>query len=552
MNKTLSLDSAKVLRQLLTQVRKEKSRGFTPPTQTVKSFRIKKTCESYYDIASENNHWINDSGKIRSTLEWGKVKLAPLASPAHTAPMRFVFLFCFWVSLPVLAAKPPNIILILADDLGYGDLGCFGQKTLKTPRLDAMAREGMRFTQFYSGSTVCAPSRSVLLTGRHMGRTVVRGNSTQPIVIRPDQPTLASMLKGAGYRTACIGKWGVGTPDNFANPNDVGFDHFYGYINMWHAHNFYPEFLIRNGKVEKLRNEVAPRWKAMQDPKQPMAGRGVAVKRVDYAPDLFTADALKFIRDYHRKPFFLYYALNIPHANNEAGKAGMEVHDLGEFAAKNWPAPEKGFAKMIQNIDRDTGRIIDLVRELKIADNTLVIFTSDNGPHQEGGHLADYFNSNGKLRGVKRDLTEGGIRVPTIAWWPGTIKAGGADDAHWYFGDFMATLADLSGAQPPADIDSDSFAGSLKGTPRTNQWKREHEMYWEFYERGSAQAVRFGKWKAIRKPMFTGPIELYDMSNDAGEKRDYAKRRPDLARHAANLMEKMHTPDPNWKVRGRK
>ena len=181
-----------------------------------------------------------------------------------------------------------------------------------------------------------------------------------------------------------------------------------------------------------------------------------------------------------------------------------------------------------------------------------MIFTSDNGPHQEGGHQADYFDSNGKLRGMKRDLTEGGIRVPTIAWWPGTIKAAGADDAHWYFGDFMATLADLSGAQPPADIDSDSFAGSLKGTPRTNQWKREHEMYWEFYERGSAQAVRFGKWKAIRKPMFTGPIGLYDMSNDASEKRDYAKRRPDLARHAANLMEKMHTPDPNWKVRGRK
>ena len=227
----------------------------------------------------------------------------------------------------------------------------------------------------------------------------------------------------------------------------------------------------------------------------------------------------------------------------------MEVHDLGEFAAKNWPAPEKGFAKMIQNIDRDTGRIIDLVRELKIADNTLVIFTSDNGPHQEGGHLADYFNSNGKLRGMKRDLTEGGIRVPTIAWWPGTIKAGGADDAHWYFGDFMATLADLSGAKPPADIDSDSFAGPLKGTPRTNQWKREHEMYWEFYERGSAQAVRFSKWKAIRKPMFTGPIELYDMSNDASEK-GLRQAPPDLARHAANLMEKMHTPDPNWKVRG--
>ncbi|MEM7391467.1 MAG: sulfatase-like hydrolase/transferase, partial [Verrucomicrobiota bacterium] len=179
----------------------------------------------------------------------------------------------------------PNIILILADDLGYADLGCFGQKVLKTPRLDAMAEEGMRFTQFYAGSTVCAPSRSVLMTGRHAGRTVVRGNSTEPVIIQPGQATLASVLKPAGYATACIGKWGIGTPDNWTNPNDVGFDHFYGYINMWHAHNFYPEFLIRNGKVETLKNEVEARWKNWQDPALPMAGRGVAVKRAEYAPD---------------------------------------------------------------------------------------------------------------------------------------------------------------------------------------------------------------------------------------------------------------------------
>ncbi|MDH3644779.1 MAG: sulfatase-like hydrolase/transferase, partial [Gammaproteobacteria bacterium] len=179
--------------------------------------------------------------------------------------------------------KQPNIILILADDLGYGDLGCFGQKVLKTPRLDEMAAQGMRLTQFYAGCTVCAPSRSVLLTGRHMGRTVVRGNSTSPIVIQPGQPTLASMLKKTGYATACIGKWGVGTPDNFTNPNDVGFDHFYGYVNMWHAHNFYPEFLVRNGNVVKLKNVVADKWKRYQDPKQVMSGRGVAVKKVEYA-----------------------------------------------------------------------------------------------------------------------------------------------------------------------------------------------------------------------------------------------------------------------------
>ena len=444
---------------------------------------------------------------------------------------------------------PPNIILIIADDLGYGDLGCFGQKVLKTPRIDGMASEGMRFTQFYAGSTVCAPSRSVLMTGRHMGRTVVRGNSTRPVILRPEDPNLASLLKSAGYRTACIGKWGLGTPDNISNPNDIGFDHFFGYVDMWHAHNFYPEFLIRNGEVQQLRNEVAPRWKPFQQPGRPQAGRGVAIKRVDYAPDLCIAEVQKFIRDSHREPFFLFHSLNTPHANNEAGSKGMEVSDLGEFSDKDWPAPEKGFAAMIRNIDRDVGRILDLLKELKIEKDTLVIFSSDNGPHQEGGHRADFFDSNGPLRGTKRDLTEGGIRVPAIAWWPGTIDPGAVDDAHWYFGDLMATAAELAGVEPPANIDSDSFVAPLLGEPREKRWTRKSLMYWEFYERGSAQAVRFGKWKAIRKPMFTGKIELYDMSNDPGEKHDYSRRRPDLARQAAGLMDRAHEGDPNWKVR---
>ena len=458
------------------------------------------------------------------------------------------------LALPVPAAKaqkvhPPNIVLIIADDLGYGDLGCFGQKVLKTPRIDRMASEGMRFTQFYAGSTVCAPSRSVLMTGRHMGRTVVRGNSTRPVILRPEDPNLASLLKSAGYRTACIGKWGLGTPDNISNPNDIGFDHFFGYVDMWHAHNFYPEFLIRNGEVQQLRNEVAPRWKPFQQPGRPQAGRGVAIKRVDYAPDLFIAEVQKFIRDSHREPFFLFHSLNTPHANNEAGSKGMEVSDLGEFSDKDWPAPEKGFAAMIRNIDRDVGRILDLLKELKIEKDTLVIFSSDNGPHQEGGHRADFFDSNGPLRGTKRDLTEGGIRVPAIAWWPGTIDPGAVDDAHWYFGDLMATAAELAGVEPPANIDSDSFVAPLLGEPREKRWTRKSLMYWEFYERGSAQAVRFGKWKAIRKPMFTGKIELYDMSNDPGEKHDYSRRRPDLARQAAGLMDRAHEGDPNWKVR---
>ena len=452
------------------------------------------------------------------------------------------------LALPIQAAKQPNIILILADDLGYGDLSCFGQKKLKTPRLDTMASEGMRFTQFYAGCTVCAPSRSVLMTGRHMGRTVVRGNSAQPIIVRPGQTTLGSVLKGTGYKTACIGKWGVGTPDNFTNPNDVGFNHFFGYINMWHAHNFYPEFLIRNGKVVKLKNEVAQKWKSFQDPANPMSGRGVAVKRLEYAPDLFIEDSLAFIRQNHEHPFFLYFAMNVPHANNEAGNKGMEVPGLGEFAKKDWPEPEKGFGAMIRNIDRDTGRILDLLKELKIAENTLVIFTSDNGPHQEGGHKADYFDSNGPYRGIKRDLTEGGIRVPTIAWWPGTIQAGGADGAPWYFGDLMATASELAGAKAPAGIDSESFVDVLHGKKKV----RKSPLYWEFYERGSAQAVRFGKWKAIRQPMFTGEVQLYDLSNDPAEARDQAKEKPQLVKQAVSLMEKMHEPDPNWKVRGRR
>jgi len=446
-------------------------------------------------------------------------------------------------------ASRPNIVLLMADDLGYGDLGCFGQETLKTPRLDAMAAEGMRLTQFYAGSTVCAPSRSVLLTGKHGGHTVVRGNSTQPIVIEAGQPTLASVLKKAGYTTACVGKWGVGTPDNLTNPNDVGFDHFFGYVNMWHAHNFYPEFLIRNGKVQQLENVVADEWKKWQEPQLPQGGRGVAVKKVQYAPDLFIEDALRFIKENHKRPFFLYFAMNVPHANNEAGKEGMEVPDLVEFAAKDWPAPEKGFAAMIRNIDRDCGRILDLLKELEIDQDTLVLFTSDNGPHAEGGHRADFFDSNGKFRGIKRDLYEGGIRVPTIAWWPGTIEAGSEDDAHWYFGDVMATVAELAGVESPENLDSDSFASTLRGQPREKKWKRNSRMYWEFYERGSAQAVRFGKWKAIRAPMFTGKIELYDLSWDHDEDHNYAARRPDLVKHAANLLDAEHEPDPNWKVR---
>jgi len=446
------------------------------------------------------------------------------------------------------AARKPNIVIILADDLGYGDLGCYGQKTLKTPRLDAMAAEGMKFSQFYAGCTVCAPSRCVLMTGKHNGRAVVRGNSMEPIILQPGTPTVASVLKSAGYKTGCVGKWGVGSPDNLTNPNEVGFDHFYGYVNMVHAHNPYPEFLVRNGKVEPLRNMVDEKWAKYRDIKLPDAGRGVAVKREQYAPDMLIDESLDFIRQNKEQPFFLLVSLITPHANNEGGKAGMEVPDLGEFKDKDWPEPEKAFAAVMRNLDRDTGKILDLLKELKIDEKTLVVFTSDNGPHSEGGHDAEFFDSNGKLRGIKRDLTEGGIRVPTIARWPGTVKAGSENDRVWYHGDFLATTAELAGVDCPADLDSESLAPELKGTVVTDRWKRKARMYWEFYERETGQAVRFGKWKAIRSPMFTGEIMLYDMSNDASEKSNYAIRRPDLRNHAENLLNKAHVPDENWKV----
>ncbi len=452
---------------------------------------------------------------------------------------------------PVLAQppdRPPNIVLILADDLGYGDVGCFGQQVLSTPRIDELASQGMRWTQFYAGCTVCAPSRSVLLTGQHTGHTPVRGNSTAPIVIRPGQPTVASLLRSAGYATACIGKWGVGTPDDLTNPNDVGFDHFFGYVNMWHAHNFYPEFLIRNGRVIRLPNKVADQWREFQSPSHPQGGKGVAERRIAYAPDLFIEEALSFIRTHSHRPFFLYLAMNVPHANNEAGKRGMEVPDWGEFATRDWPDPEKGFAAMVRNIDRDCGRIIDLLRELEIDQHTLVFFTSDNGPHQEGGHIATFFDSNGPFTGYKRDLTEGGIRVPSIAWWPGTVPPGAEATGIWYFGDFLRTFAELAGIQipPGTALDSESFADVLRG--RQLDRSRTAPLYWEFLERGSAQAVRFGPWKAIRRPMFDGPVRLFNLVEDPSERTDLAGRFPEVVRRAAALMDAAHRDDPNWRI----
>lgn len=436
------------------------------------------------------------------------------------------------------AAPRPNIIYILADDLGYGDLGCYGQKTLTTPNLDRMAAEGMRFTQHYTGSTVCAPSRCVLLTGLHTGHCRVRGNG--PGQLLDEDVTIAEVLKQAGYRTGCVGKWGVGNPPPLDDPQRQGFDYFYGYVNMYHAHNFYPEFIIRNGERVPLRNEVEPQWKDGD-------GRGIATKRVDYVPDLVTAEALSFIESNRDSPFFLYFAMNVPHANNEATRGlrperGMEVPSLGEFADQDWPAPEKGFAAMIRNIDSDVGKILAKLKELDLDENTLVLFSSDNGPHQEGGHQMPFFDSNGPLQGMKRDLYEGGIRAPMIARWPAHIDAGAVSGHVSGFQDMLPTLAQLAGAETPAN-DGLSMVPTLLG--KGEQLQHDH-LYWEFFEQGGRQAVRHGNWKGVRlntEKNPDGPIELYDLANDIEEAHNIADQHPDIVAKLVTILREAHV-DP--------
>ena len=435
------------------------------------------------------------------------------------------------------SADPPNIIFVLADDLGYGDLSCYGQSMLSTPNLDRMAAQGMRFTRHYAGSTVCAPSRCVLLTGKHTGHASVRGN--QSGVMRDEETTLAELLRDAGYATGCVGKWGVGNPPPLNDPERNGFQFFYGYVNMFHAHNFYPEFIIRNGKREQLGNVLAPRWKNLP-PEPAKEGRGVAEKRVDYVPDLVTEEALRFIERHQSEPFFLYYALNIPHANNEGGKNGMEVPTLGKFSSQSWPEPEKGFAMMMSNIDRDIGRLFDKLSALGIDENTLVFFSSDNGPHQEGGHQMEFFDSNGSLRGMKRDVYEGGVRVPLIARWPGKISPGVVSDHVSAFQDFMPTFADLSGVESPA-CDGISMLPTLIGDHATQQ-QHDH-LYWEFQEKGGRQAVLKGKWKGVRlnwKKNPDGPIELFDLTRDPTESADVAEQYPAVAREIVQIMAREH------------
>ena len=426
----------------------------------------------------------------------------------------------------------PNIIYVLVDDMGYGDPSCFGQQKLKTPNLDQMAATGLRLTNHYAGSTVCAPSRCVLMTGLHTGHCTVRSNGNE--MLHKDDVTVAQVMKRAGYSTGCIGKWGVGRP-GLKDPNEHGFDYFYDYVCMNHAHNCYPEFIIRNGEKVPLGNVLQEKWRE----RNIYEGAGVAEKRVDFVPHLCQKEVIQFIDKNKEKPFFLYYALNIPHANNEGGRNGMEVPSFGEFADRDWPDPEKGFAAMIRYIDEYVKEIFGKLKETGLDKNTLVIFTSDNGPHQEGGHVMEYFDSNGQLRGKKRDLYEGGVRVPTIAHWPGVIEPG-RENAHVSgFQDIMPTFAELAGVDCPK-TDGISMVPTLLGKGE----QREHEhLFWEFYEGGGKKAVLKGKWKGVRLNTFKepdGPIELYDISADISEQKNVASEHPDIVADMARIMKEEH------------
>ena len=455
-------------------------------------------------------------------------------------------LVAFTVS--ALAQTPkPNIIFILADDLGYGEVGCYGQKIIQTPHIDRLAAEGMKFTQFYAGNTVCAPSRSVLMTGLHMGHTRVRGNAGKINMdaqsLKNGDVTVARVLQQAGYTTGLVGKWGLGEAKSEGEPTRQGFDTYFGFLNQTHAHNHYPAFLWRNGEKVPLPNVVTPVGET--------DGAGYASKRVVCADDLCAEESRAFIQRNKDKTFFLFVSLVTPHANNERSRAlgdGNEVPDYGIYADKPWKDAVKGHAAMVTRLDRDVGLLMAQLKELKLDERTLVIFSSDNGPHKEGGPNYDpaFFEVSGPVSGLKRALTDGGIRVPFIARWPGRIKAGAVSDHVGYFGDMMATWSEIGGGKMPAKLDSISIVPTLLG--RGTQPKHEY-LYWEFYEQGVSQAALIGgRWKAIRLKTLAAPIQVFDLASDLAEKTNIAAAHPEIVARATEIFTTGRFDNEYWKI----
>jgi arylsulfatase A len=453
----------------------------------------------------------------------------------------FLLMVCVTGCSPTIDQKTgPNIIYIMADDMGYGDLGCYGQEMIQTPNIDRLAINGIKFTQHYAGNTVCAPSRCALMTGYHMGHAQIRGNrQAEPSgqwPISPGTVTVAKLLKSAGYKTAMIGKWGLGIEGSTGDPMKQGFDDYYGYLDQVLAHNYYPEYLLRNGKREYLNNEVQ-----YLDTSFWHKGLGsYATRKSEYSHDLFLDEALQYLAENNEKPFFLYLPFTIPHDNGEA-PAGerMEVPAQGLYAEEDWTGDTKRYAAKITRMDRGVGMIMKKLEELGIEGNTLVLFTSDNGP-MPGEEFTGLFNSNGIFRGGKRDVYEGGIRVPLIATWKGIIKPGRVSDHVSAFWDFLPTACDLAGIDVPAGIDGISYLPELLGLVQPG-----HEyLYWEFPSLGGKQAIRRGKWKLVKNNCFQqdgGEPELFDLEHDPGELNDLSDEYPELVRELTGHIETVRT-----------
>lgn len=444
------------------------------------------------------------------------------------------------------AASKPNVIYIIADDLGYGDLSAYGQTRFTTPHIDAISKNGITFKQHYSAAPVCAPARAALMTGYHVGHGSVRGNyEVQPEgqkAMPAETFTLAHLFKKAGYVTGALGKWGLGAPGSTSEPLKMGFDRFYGFNCQRQAHHYYPYFLWNDNQREML-------W----------GNFGMETK--EYAPDLIQEQALKFVEANKDKPFFLFYPMIQPHAEMFAPEKAMAKYrgkflpessfkgiDGGaEFRKKEYgsqPEAHAAFAAMVETMDEDVGELMAKLTKLGIADNTLVIFTSDNGPHQEGGHDPDYFKSSGGLRGYKRDLYEGGIRVPMIATWPGKIPAGSVSDHISAFQDVLPTMAELTGQPTPEAIDGISFLPTLL---KNGQQRQHNYLYWEFHEKKGRVAIRKGNWKGVRYDVSVdskSPLELYDLSTDPRESRNIAETNEDIVRELDLLISGARTASP--------
>ncbi len=487
-------------------------------------------------------------------------QITSMTNPLHTKKIIFYLTFSGFLVMvlllmstlifPAQAQTKPNIIYILADDLGYGDLSCYGQKKFKTPNIDRLAQEGMRFTNHYSGSPVCAPSRSALMTGLHTGHTPVRGNKE----VRPEGQwplpatsfTLTEMVKSAGYVTGAFGKWGLGYPGSEGDPNNQGVDSFYGYNCQRLAHNYFPEYLRDNQK------------KVILD------GNTDTLKG-DYAPEKIHQKAMQFLIDNKDTTFFLYYPMVIPHAELVAPELYMAKYTGKFLPEKSFKGVDQGdqfrkgpygsqaeghaaFAAMINLLDDQVGEIISKIEELGIDENTLIIFSSDNGPHQEGGADPEFFDSNGILRGFKRDLYEGGMRVPMIARWKGRIKPGTVSNHISAFWDVMPTVADLLEIKIKDKIDGISFLPTLIG--KTRDQKQHDYLYWEFHELNGRLALRKGDWKLVQYNVGKSPagsFELYNLKNDPAENTDLALKHPDKVAALKKIMLSGRVPSDVFK-----